>query len=142
MNNHDLLLRRIFGFTLAAQFGMAIAGISYAIGHKVGFGAFILTDEVLNSIIGYDNVMNAFLWSAIWQINSFMLMLLGAKWFIYQDKSKKLWFSLLIYLIMPFIVWFSLAGHARFIGFSLIAAVATYEGLIHAWVVDPPLRKT
>jgi hypothetical protein len=141
MNNQDLLPRKIFGFFLAAQIGMTITAVSYVIGHKAGFGAFILTDEVLNSIRGYDNVMDAFLWSAIWQINSFMLMLLVAKWFIYQDKSKKLWFSLLIYWLMPFIIWFTLDGHLRFIGFSLIASMSAYEGLLHAWVTKPPLRK-
>ncbi len=67
-------------------------------------------------------------------------MLLVAKWFIYQDKSKKLWFSLLIYYMMPFVVWIGLDDPMRFIAFSIIAAMTAYEGLIHGWVVRPPLR--
>ncbi len=69
-NEENLFPRRIFGFTLAAQVGISITGISYLVGHKIGFGSFILNDEVLNSIVGYDNVMAAFLRSAIWQINA------------------------------------------------------------------------
>ncbi|MEK7462603.1 MAG: hypothetical protein AAB618_03440 [Patescibacteria group bacterium] len=130
MNNQDHLPQKTFGFMLAAMVGITVTGISYTIGNKAGFGAFLLTDEVLNDIKGYDNVMEAFLLSAVWQITSFMLMLLIPKWFIYQDKSQKLWYSLFIYWLLPFVVWFSLDDPARFLAFSLIATMVWLEKIL------------
>ncbi len=140
-NKEDLLPRRIFGFTLAAQAGMAITGFSYAIGNLVGFGNMLPADVDLSKFATDAELMSAWLDSVMWGFISYIAMLAVPKFLIYKNSQAKKGYTLLIYLVLPWLVAFTLDGHARFIAFSLIAAMAAYEGFIHAWVVNPPLRK-
>ncbi|MBP9843215.1 MAG: hypothetical protein KBC62_04395 [Candidatus Pacebacteria bacterium] len=140
MKNQNKIGTQIFALASALQIGSIITGISYLVGNKIGFNSFILTEEVLNSVTGYDNLMSAFFTSASWQIVTYMILLLAPKWFIYQDKSKKLWFSLLLYWVFPFVVWVSLDGIPRFIGFTLIATMVWFEGVQYLLNKRPSLK--
>lgn len=126
---------------MAIQAGMAITGFSYAIGNLVGFGTMLPADIDLSKFATHDEFMSAWMDSVMWSFVAYIAMLALPKFLIYKNSKAKKGYTLLIYLVLPWLVAFTLDGHARFIAFSLIAAVAAYEGLIHAWVVNQPLRK-
>lgn len=128
----SLIIKKFAAFMIAIQVGIMLTGLSIAIGNKVGFGHFWLTPELAATYTDYDEFMDAWKQSIVWQFFAYMALLWVPKYFIYRDKTKKFFYSLVIYWMLPIGVWFLIEKELfRFTAFTVIAAVAFFEGILY-----------
>lgn len=123
---------------VAIQAGMALTTLSYVIGNLMGFGSIYITSALLEKFTTYDDFLSAWMTSIAWQFGSYIVILSLPKWYIYTRSVTKKRYSLFVYLVLPWVVFFTLDGFPKALAFILIATLAIYEAFLHNWMVNPP----